>query len=86
MLARCVSGVTAVGFFLRGHTKKICLKLVGIDKDGFQHGLDSDRKHPSIAHHRAVRESIDPTTFFHRQGKDDWVVVYLCLLLSLRNE
>ena len=29
-----------------------------MDKNCFQHGLDSDRKHASIAHHRAVRESL----------------------------
>ena len=57
-----------------------------IDKDCFQHGLASDRKHASIAHHRAVRESMYPTTSFYRQVKGGWVVVYLCLLLSLRNE
>ena len=36
--------------------RKQCCKF---DKDLLQQGLDFDRKHASIAHHRAVRESMD---------------------------
>ena len=46
-----------------------------IDKDCFQHGLDSDRKHASITHHQAVRESMDPTTRL-------WSDALVCLLWS----
>ena len=44
-----------------------------IDKDCFQHGLDPDRKQASIAHHRTVRESMDPTTRL-------WSDALVCLL------
>ena len=44
-----------------------------IDKDCFQHGLDSDRKHASIAHRRVVRESMDPTARL-------WSDAVVCLL------
>ena len=46
-----------------------------IDKDCFQHGLASDRKHASIAHHRAVRESMDPTARL-------WSDALVCLVWS----
>jgi hypothetical protein len=46
-----------------------------IDRDCFHHGLDSDRKHASIAHHRAVRDSMDTTAKL-------WSDALVCLLWS----
>ena len=46
-----------------------------IDKGCFQQGLDSDRKHASIAHHRAVRESVDETA-------RPWLDALVCQLWS----
>ena len=45
------------------------------DKDCFQQGLDFDRKHASIAHHRAMRESTDATAKL-------WLDALVCWLWS----